>query len=83
MARLFFAEEFVRHETTSTPAPQTIAFQIVEQVLPELELRVIEFLSEWIVSLLVPAKHLLELRAPHFVSMLDKAYWFRELYIGL
>ena len=52
-------------------------------MLPDLELRVIEFLSEWMVSLLMPAKHLIESRSPHLFFMLGKEYWFRELYIGL
>jgi hypothetical protein len=35
------------------------------------------------VSLLMPAKHLLETRSPHLSFMLDKEYWFCELFIGL
>ena len=35
------------------------------------------------VSLLMPAEHLLETRSPHLIFMLGKDYWFRELYIGL
>ena len=31
----------------------------------------------------MPAKHVLETRAPHLYFMFLKAYWFRELYLGL
>ena len=43
----------------------------------------IEFLAEWLVILLMPATHVLEVRAPHLSFMLLKEYWFRELYLGL
>ena len=59
------------------------AFQAVQNALPKLENRVIEFLAEWLVALLVPARHVLETRSPHLSFMLLKEYWFRELYLGL
>ena len=87
MGRLFLADEFVRYAPETHTAKQSplqeAALRIVKQVLPELELHVIEFLSEWMVSLLMPAKHLLETRSPHLIFMLGEDYWFRELYIGL
>ena len=43
----------------------------------------IEFLAEWLVTFLIPATHVLEVRAPHLSFMLLKEYWFRELYLGL
>ena len=43
----------------------------------------IEFLAEWMVTLLMPASHLLEVRAPHLSFRMLKEYWFRELYLGL
>ena len=43
----------------------------------------IEFLAEWLVSLLMPAQGILEVRAPHLSFMLQKDYWFREIYLGL
>ena len=43
----------------------------------------IEFRAEWIVSLLMPAQSVLEVRAPHLSFMFQKQYWFRELYLGL
>ena len=36
-----------------------------------------------VVTLLVPAKHVLETRSPHLSFMLLKEYWFKELYLGL
>ena len=35
-------------------------------ILPILEVKMIEFLAEWMVTLLMPASHILEVRAPHF-----------------
>ena len=43
----------------------------------------IEFLAEWLVTFLIPATHVLEVRAPHLSFMLLKEYWFRELSLGL
>ena len=87
MGRLFFADEYVRHAvgtytTKQLPQLQT-ALKAVQDVLTDLETRVIEFLSEWLVALLMPAKHVLETRSPHLSFMLLKEYWFRELYLGL
>ena len=50
---------------------------------PKLEVKMIEFLAEWMVTLLMPASHVLEVRAPHLAIMMLKEYWFRELYLGL
>ena len=87
MGRLFFADEYVRHAvgtytTKQLPQLQT-ALKAVQDVLTDLETRVVEFLSEWLVALLMPAKHVLETRSPHLSFMLLKEYWFRELYLGL
>ena len=43
----------------------------------------IEFLAEWLVTFLIPATHVLEVRAPHLSFMFLKEHWFRELYLGL
>ena len=43
----------------------------------------IDFLAEWLVTFLIPATHVLEVRAPHLSFMFLKEYWFRELYLGL
>ena len=43
----------------------------------------IEFLAEWLVTFLMPATHVLGVRAPHLSFMFLKEYWFRELYLGL
>ena len=40
-------------------------------------------MSEWMVALLMPAKHILEIRSPHLAFMLVKEYCFRELCLGL
>ena len=65
MGRLFFADECVRHavETTSNKQQpqQHTALKAVQNVLADLETRAIEFISEWLVALLMPAKHVLEL----------------------
>ena len=85
--RLFFADEYTRHTEGTPSASQTpnmeSAFQAVQNALPKLENRVIEFLAEWLVALLAPARHVLETRSPHLSFMLLKEYWFRELYLGL
>ena len=59
------------------------ALKAVQNILPKLEARIIEFLSEWLVTFLMPAKHVLDTRAPHLYFMFLKEYWFRELYLGL
>ena len=85
MCRLFFADEYATEGTPSasqTPNMES-AFQAVQNALPKLENRVIEFLAEWLVALLAPARHVLETRSPHLSFMLLKEYWFRELYLGL
>ena len=87
MCRLFFADEYARRAVGTPTASQLpdmeSAFQAVQNVLPKLETRIIEFLSEWLVTLLVPAKHVLETRSPHLSFMLLKECWFKELYLGL
>ena len=56
MGRLFSADEYVRHavETTShkQQPQQHTALKAVPNVLADLETRVIEFISEWLVALL-------------------------------
>ena len=46
-----------------------------QNVLADLETRVIKFISEWLVALLMPAKHVLETH-----PLCCKNYWFREIY---
>ena len=87
MCRLYFADDYARR-TVGVPAaahrPEVeAALQAVHGILPKLEARIIEFLSEWLVTFLMPAKYVLETRAPHLYFMFLKAYWFRELYLGL
>ena len=87
MCRLFFADEYARRTVGTPPASQLpdmeSAFRAVQNVLAKQETRIIEFLSEWLVTLLEPAKHVLETRSPHLSFMLLKEYWFKELYPGL
>ena len=87
MCRLFFADEYARRTvgvpTTAQVPDMEPALQAVQNILPKLEARIIEFLSEWLVTFLIPAKHVLDARAPHLYFMFLKEYWFRELYLGL
>ena len=62
---------------------QHTALKAVQDVLADLETRVIEFFSEQLVALLMPAKHVLDTRSPHLSFMLLEEYWFRELYLSL
>ena len=39
----------------------------------------VEFLAEWMVTLLMPASHVLEVRAPHLSFKMLKEYWFRAV----
>ena len=87
MCRLFFADEYARR-TVGVPTTAQVpdlepAFKATQNILPKLEARIIEFLSEWLVTFLMPAKHALDTRAPHLYFMFLKEYWFRELYLGL
>ena len=87
MCRLFFADEYARRTAGLPTAAQVPdlepAFKAAQNILPNLEARIIEFLSEWPVTFLMPAKHVLDTRAPHLYFMFSKEYWFRELYLGL
>ena len=87
LCRLYFADEYARR-TVGLPSPTHVpdiaaALRAVQTILPKLEVKLIEFLAEWLVTLLIPASHVLEVRAPHLSFMLLKEYWFRELYLGL
>ena len=86
LCRLHFADEYARR-TVGLPSPTHVpdiaaALQAVQTILPKLEVKMIEFLAEWLVTFLIPATHVLEVRAPHLSFMLLKEYWFRELYLG-
>ena len=43
----------------------------------------IEFLAEWMVTLLSPATQIVKARASHLTFMFVKEYWYREFYLGL
>ena len=87
MARLYFSDYCARrtdripNKTRGTAVEE--AMEETATILPKLEARMIEFLAEWLVSLLMPAQGVLEARAPHLSFMLKKDYWFREIYLGL
>ena len=69
---------------TTIPAQAVApALDEVEQILPTLEAKMIEFLAEWLVTQLSPATQVLKARAPHLAFMFVKEYWFREFYLGL
>jgi len=80
VVQLYFADEYARR-TVGLPSPEhvpdiAVALRAVQTILPKLEVKMIEFLAEWMVSLLMPASHVLEVRAPHLSFMLLKEYWF-------
>ena len=87
MCRLYFADIYARKTKgipTSYPAPGVEdTLQEVQQLLPDLEAKMIEFLAEWIVTLLSPATQIVKARASHLTFMFVKEYWFREFYLGL
>ena len=69
---------------TFYPAPEVEdTLREVQQLLPDLEAKMIEFLAEWIVTLLSPATQIVKARASHLTFMFMKEYWFREFYLGL
>ena len=87
LCRLYFADEYAKR-TVGLPSRRHVpdivgALRAVQAILPKLEAKMIEFLAEWMVTLLMPASHVLEVRAPHLSFMMLKEYWFRELYLGL
>ena len=68
LCRLYFADEYARRtvglpSATHVPDIET-ALQAVQKILPKLEARMIEFLAEWLVTFLIRATHVLEVRAP-------------------
>jgi hypothetical protein len=82
-----FSDEYVRHPVNPQAAVQPPevqnALRAVNNVLADLEMRVIEFFSEWLVALLMPARHVLETRSLHLSFIPLKEYWFKELFLGL
>ena len=82
LCRLYFADEYAKR-TVGLPfwkhVPDTAgALRAVQAILPKLEVKMIEFLAEWMVTLLMPASHVLEVRAPHLSFMMLK----EELYLA-
>ena len=87
MCRLYFADMYARKTEgcpKAYPAPGVEStIREVQQFLPDLEAKMIEFLAEWVVTLLSPAAQIVKTRAPHLAFMFVKEYWFREFYLGL
>ena len=87
MCRLYFADIYARKTKgipTSYPPPGVEdTLREVQQLLPHLEAKMIEFLAEWIVTLLSPATQIVKARASHLTFMFVQEYWFREFYLGL
>ena len=75
LCRLYFADEYARR---TVGVPSATHVPDIETALqgPKLEARMIEFLAEWLVTFLIPATHVLEVRAPHLSFMFLKEYWF-------
>ena len=48
------------------------ALQAVQKILPKLEARIIEFLAEWLVTFLMPATHVFEVRASSFLYVAQR-----------
>ena len=81
-----FADEYAKR-TVGLPSRKHVrdiagALRAVQAILPKLEVKMVEFLAEWMVTLLMPARHVMEVRAPHLSFMMFKEPWFRELYLG-
>ena len=66
LCRLHFADEYAKR-TVGLPSRRHVpdiagALRAVQAILPKLEVKMIEFLAEWMVTLLMPASHVLEVR---------------------
>ena len=78
LCRLYFSDEYAKR-TVGLPSRRHVpdiagALRAVLAILPKLEAKMIEFLAEWVVTLLMPASHVLEVRAPHLSFMMLKEY---------
>ena len=72
-----FADEYARR-TVGMPTAAQIpdlepAFKAAQNILPNLEARLLNF-SPQLVTFLMPAKHVLDTRAPHLYFMFSKEY---------
>ena len=84
LCRLYFADEYARR-TVGLPSPTHVpdieaALQAVQEILPKLEARMIEFLAEWLVT---SNARIGSEGTSSFPLCCSKEYWFRELYLGL
>ena len=79
MCRLYFADIYARKTEgfpRAFPAPGVgSTLREVEEFLPDLEAKMIEFLAEWVVTLLSPATQIVK-TSPHLHSCSSKSIGF-------
>ena len=75
--RFLFVHELLRtfEEKTAVAALRTNATRLVEHL--------VEFLSEWIVTFVEPAREVTKLRDPELLFLHEKDYWFRAIWQDL
>ena len=75
--RFLFVHELLRtfEEKTAVAALRTNATRLVEHL--------VEFLSEWIVTFVEPAREVTKLRDPELFFLHEKDYWFRAIWQDL
>ena len=75
--RFLFVHELLRtfEERTAVAALRTNATRLVEHL--------VEFLSEWIVTFVEPAREVTKLRDPELLFLHEKDYWFRAIWQDL
>ena len=79
-AELYFADEYAKR-TVGLPSRRHVpdivgALRAVQAILPKLEAKMIEFLAEWMVTLLMPASHVLEV-IWKFDTLCETTLWVR------
>ena len=80
LCRLYFADEYAKR-TVGLPSRRHVpdivgALRAVQAILPKLEAKMIEFLAEWMVTLLMPASHVLEV-IWKFDTLCETTLWVR------
>ena len=75
--RFLFVHELLRtfDENTAVAALRTNATRLVEHL--------VEFLSEWIVTFVEPAREVTKIRDPELLFLHEKDYWFRAIWQDL
>ena len=72
IVQTLFADEYAKR-TAGLPSRKHVpesagAHRAVQAILPKLEVKMIEFLAEWMVTLLMPGRHVMEVRHLIFPS---------------